>query len=74
MNQSRHHSFVRRIAHRCGVGLTAAGIVLALSACNEGPGDPPTPRPPKPVTEAGHVITSHFDLPARPAPPPRGLM
>ena len=53
----------------------AAGMMLATSACGEGPGSPRPPQsPPRPVTEAGQVSPANLVLPARPVLPKPGMM
>lgn len=55
--------------------LLAAGMTLVLSACGKEPGEPFSPgSPPRPTTGDGHVMTTQFDLPARPVNPPPGEM
>ncbi len=52
-----------------------AGVVLAFSACGEGPGNPRPPQsPPRPITDAGKVTPANLVLPARPVQPKPGMM
>ncbi|WP_136414540.1 hypothetical protein [Herbaspirillum sp. ST 5-3] len=61
------------VAGRLAVVMTS--LVLLLSACGEGPGDPRPPySPPRPMTSLGHVSTAQLEIPARPAPAPPGEM
>lgn len=51
------------------------GLMLLLSACGEGPGEPRPPySPPRPMTSLGHVSTAQLEVPAKPEPAPPGAM
>lgn len=66
---------MRRNGERWARPLLAAALMLLLAACGKDPGEPFSPgSPPKPMTGYGHVMTTQFDLPARPVNPPPGEM
>ncbi|HYD63701.1 MAG TPA: hypothetical protein VEC35_25325 [Noviherbaspirillum sp.] len=66
---------IQRVLFMCRRLTLAAGVMLALGACGEGPGNPRPPQsPPRPVTDAGQIAPANLVLPALPVLPKPEMM
>ena len=73
MNRCRGTS--HRLLAGSGKPLLAAGLMLVLAGCGEGPGNPRPPlTPPRPVVLTDYISHAHLELSARPVVPPPGAM
>lgn len=73
MNRCRGTS--HRLPAGAGRPLLAAGLMLVLVGCGDGPGSPRPPlSPPRPVTMSEYISTAHLELSARPVLPRPGEM
>lgn len=60
---------------RCARPLLAVAMMLGLTACGEGPGNPRPPlSPPRPTTTADNIVKANLVLPARPVVAPPGML
>lgn len=60
---------------RCARPLIAAVMMLGLTACGEGPGNPRPPlSPPRPTTTAENITKANLVLPARPVVAPPSML